>query len=65
MVQRLWRPAQVIELPQGVRHDVRNVTRRAAYSIHVYDPRLEHMTFYQRDAAGTLQPLRTELPREW
>lgn len=65
VLQRLWQPAQVIELPRGIRHDVRNVTARAAYSIHVYDPRLEHMTFYQCDAAGTLQPLRTELPREW
>ena len=65
VLQRTWRPAQVIELPHGVRHDVRNASRRAAYSIHVYDPRLEQMTFYQRDAAGTLQPLRTEQSREW
>jgi len=64
-LRRDWRPGAVIELAHGVRHDVHNIARRVAYSIHVYDPRLAQMTFYERDAAGALSPLRTEQSREW
>jgi predicted metal-dependent enzyme (double-stranded beta helix superfamily) len=64
-LRRAWRTDDVIELPQGVRHDVQNATRQAAYSIHVYDPQLLQMTFYQREVGGMLRPLRTEQSREW
>lgn len=62
---REWTPEQVIVLPVGACHEVRNVGAGVAYSIHVYAPRLEHMTFYDRGAAGELRPLRQELADQW
>jgi predicted metal-dependent enzyme (double-stranded beta helix superfamily) len=62
---RDWRPGAPIELALGTCHEVRNSGLPVAYSIHVYAPRLEHMTFYDRGAAGELRPLRQERSREW
>ncbi|HET6332509.1 MAG TPA: hypothetical protein VFG30_04820 [Polyangiales bacterium] len=63
--QRDWKPGAEIELPRGTYHEVRNRCARVAYSIHVYAPRLEHMTFYDRGAGGELRPVRQEREREW
>jgi predicted metal-dependent enzyme (double-stranded beta helix superfamily) len=63
--RRDWRPGVSIELALGTCHEVRNTGVPVAYSIHVYAPRLEHMTFYDRGAAGELRPLRQERSREW
>jgi hypothetical protein len=63
--RRDWKPGAEIELARGTCHEVRNVEARVAYSIHVYAPRLEHMTFYDRAAGGELRPLRQERSREW
>jgi predicted metal-dependent enzyme (double-stranded beta helix superfamily) len=62
---RDWKPGQPIELALGTCHEVRNAELLVAYSIHVYAPRLEHMTFYDRGAAGELYPVRQERSREW
>jgi predicted metal-dependent enzyme (double-stranded beta helix superfamily) len=62
---RDWKPGAAIELALGTCHEVRNTGLLVAYSIHVYAPRLEHMTFYDRGATGELRPLRQERSREW
>jgi predicted metal-dependent enzyme (double-stranded beta helix superfamily) len=62
---RDWKPGAEIELARGICHEVRNTGVQVAYSIHVYSPRLEQMTFYGRGARGELRPLRQERSREW
>lgn len=63
--QREWTPGRTIELAHGTCHEVRNPTRETTYSIHVYAPRLAHMTFYARAASGALEPLRREAASHW
>ncbi|HKU40664.1 MAG TPA: cysteine dioxygenase family protein [Polyangiales bacterium] len=63
--ERRWRVGDTIELPLGVRHEVQNHAARAAFSLHVYDPRLSHMTFYERGAAGELSVSYIEEARQW
>jgi predicted metal-dependent enzyme (double-stranded beta helix superfamily) len=63
--RRDWKPGAVIELARGICHEVRNISAQVAYSIHVYSPRLEQMTFYDRGARGELRALRQERSREW
>lgn len=63
--ERRWRVGETIELPFGVRHEVQNLASRAAYSLHVYAPRLAHMTFYERNAAGELAVSHIEEARTW
>ncbi len=65
LTERVWTSDRAIELPYGVCHEVRNLGEEVAYSVHVYDPRLDHMTFYDRDAAGALRPLRQEQRQQW
>jgi predicted metal-dependent enzyme (double-stranded beta helix superfamily) len=63
--QRDWRAGQRLELAPGVCHEVRNPGTRIAYSVHVYAPRLECMTFYDRTAEGGMQPVRVEHASRW
>jgi hypothetical protein len=65
--QRDWRAGERIELASGVCHEVRNLdaAARTAYSVHVYAPRLERMTFYDRTAEGGMQPIRVEHAAQW
>jgi predicted metal-dependent enzyme (double-stranded beta helix superfamily) len=62
---RDWLPGAEIDLALGTCHEVRNTAQAVAYSVHVYAPRLERMTFYDRGAAGELRPVRQERSREW
>jgi predicted metal-dependent enzyme (double-stranded beta helix superfamily) len=62
---RDWRPGESIDLARGICHEVRNLAGHTAYSIHVYAPRLERMTFYDRGACGELRPVRQERSIEW
>lgn len=62
---RKWTPSRAVELAHGTCHEVRNLMRDTAYSIHVYAPRLSHMTFFARTASGELEPLRREAASEW
>jgi predicted metal-dependent enzyme (double-stranded beta helix superfamily) len=62
---RDWNPEQSIELARGICHEVRNLGPHTAYSVHVYAPRLERMTFYDRGARGELRPVRQERSNEW
>jgi predicted metal-dependent enzyme (double-stranded beta helix superfamily) len=63
--KRAWRYGDSIELAVGTCHEVHNLQRQTAYSIHVYEPRLERMTFYDRTLAGDLRPLRQEGASQW
>lgn len=63
--ERRWSPEHCVTLPHGTYHEVRNYDARVAYSIHVYAPRLEVMTFYDRDPSGKLRPMRQEAAIEW
>jgi predicted metal-dependent enzyme (double-stranded beta helix superfamily) len=63
--ERDWQPGAEVELAKGIYHEVRNLGLRTAYSIHVYAPRLEQMTFYARGARGELRALRQEQSVEW
>ena len=65
VTSRTWFPETSIELPFGTLHEVRNLGARDAYSVHVYDPKLEHMTFYERDQAGALRALHREQREVW
>lgn len=62
---RKWTSSRAVELAHGTCHEVRNLGRDTAYSIHVYAPRLAHMTFYARAASGKLEPLRREAASQW
>jgi predicted metal-dependent enzyme (double-stranded beta helix superfamily) len=63
--ERDWRAGERLELAPGVRHEVRNPGATIAYSVHVYAPRLECMTFYARTAEGGMQPIRMEHASQW
>jgi len=63
--ERDWQPGCSIELARGTCHEVRNTGARTAFSLHVYAPRLEQMTFYDRGARGELRPVRKEQSEEW
>jgi len=63
--ERTWRAGQRLELASGVCHEVRNTGTRIAYSVHVYTPRLERMTFYDRTSEGGMQPIRVEQASQW
>jgi hypothetical protein len=62
---RVWMPGDAVELALGTCHEVYNRQRQTAYSLHVYEPRLESMTFYDRNIAGELEPLRQEGTEQW
>ena len=57
--RRLGRGGSVAFGPGHV-HDVVNATARPATSMHVYSPPLSSMTFYDRQADGTVVPARTD-----
>jgi hypothetical protein len=59
-VERLWRSDATLEIPAFARHEVWNASEHTAYSLHVYTPRLQAMTFYERLASGELRVLRRE-----
>lgn len=63
--ERIWQPGRPVQLPFGVRHEVQNRSTEVAYSVHLYDPRLERMTFYERTEGGELHAIRREEAREW
>jgi predicted metal-dependent enzyme (double-stranded beta helix superfamily) len=63
--RREWCAGQRLELASGVCHEVRNADPRVAYTVHVYTPRLERMTFYDRTAEGGMQPVRVEHANQW
>ena len=65
ITSRTWSPGEAIALPFGTFHEVRNLGPCDAYSVHVYDPKLDHMTFYERDSAGELRPLHREQREAW
>jgi len=68
---RVRRPGQQIRsvvqvgesvwVPPRVVHDVTNIRRTPAVSIHAYSPPLQEMTFYRAGATG-LTPLRRQVP---
>jgi hypothetical protein len=60
-----WHPGESIVIARGLCHEVRNTSERTAYSVHVYAPRLERMTFYDRGACGELRPVRQERSTQW
>ena len=55
-----WRRGSVFHFGRDHVHDLRNLSRHPATSIHVYSPPLSTMTFYGRDAAERLIPTRIE-----
>jgi hypothetical protein len=44
----------------GAVHDLVNPAPTPALSVHVYAPRLTHMTYYDHRPSGFLRPLRTQ-----
>jgi hypothetical protein len=64
-LERTWTAGARVALPRGVCHEVTNLGPIVAYSIHVYDPGLDHMTFYDRAGSGRLLPLRREGANQW
>jgi predicted metal-dependent enzyme (double-stranded beta helix superfamily) len=62
---RDWQPGRAIELARGICHEVRNRGVHTAFSVHVYAPRLDQMTFYDRGARGELRAVRQEQTRQW
>jgi predicted metal-dependent enzyme (double-stranded beta helix superfamily) len=63
--ERDWRAGQRLELASGLCHEVRNAGTQIAYSVHVYAPRLERMTFYDRTVEGGIRPIRVEHASQW
>lgn len=59
--RRNWTPEHVIEVAGGECHEVRNLSNATAVSVHVYQSKLESMTFYHRTHAGNLAPSRADL----
>jgi hypothetical protein len=60
-----WQPGAIIELAARTCHEVHNVSDHMAYSLHVYSPRLDSMTYYGRTADGRIHPLRSEAAHQW
>ncbi len=54
-----------IFLPHDHVHEVSNRGTKAAFSVHVYRPRLNTMTFFDHDGAEGLQPSRVEHVNDW
>jgi len=55
-VTRYWREGQVLVLPKGYVHKFEDASQGdEACSLHLYEPPLTHMTFYQ-DNNGILVP---------
>lgn len=52
-------PGTTTWVAPGVIHDVRAVGQQPAVSVHAYSPPLTRMTYYARDAEGTLRAVRT------
>lgn len=63
--RRDWLPLECVELAVGVCHEVHNPAATRALSLHVYAPRLERMTFYERTESGVLRPTRIEGAEQW
>jgi hypothetical protein len=62
---RSWRAGSVIEIAPYACHEVWNASVHTAYSVHVYTPRLDDMTFYTRTRTGELRVLHKEQAAQW
>jgi predicted metal-dependent enzyme (double-stranded beta helix superfamily) len=63
--ERCWQPGEPMQLERGICHEVRNHGSEIALSVHVYEPRLERMTFYDRTSHGDVRPVRVEVSEQW
>jgi predicted metal-dependent enzyme (double-stranded beta helix superfamily) len=59
-VERIWQSGAIIRVDPHACHEVRNLTDNTVYSLHVYQPRLQSMTYYERTEAGELRAVRSE-----
>ncbi|HEY2736097.1 MAG TPA: cysteine dioxygenase family protein [Polyangiales bacterium] len=64
-IEQAWKPGAIIELAVPTCHAVHNLEPRVSYSIHVYAPRLDSMTFYEQNAEGGIERVRQEARSEW
>ncbi|MET0388232.1 MAG: cysteine dioxygenase family protein [Polyangiales bacterium] len=64
-VERIWRSHARLEIPTYARHEVWNASEHTAYSLHVYTPHLDSMTYYERTASGELRALHREEADQW
>lgn len=62
---RRWRPDAVTVFGPDHLHEVRNDGDRAAYSLHLYAPGLDSMTYFVPGAYGRVRPAQTETRRHW
>jgi hypothetical protein len=64
-LERAWQTGGVIEIASDACHEVWNASTQTVYSLHVYEPKLASMTFYERTAAGGVRALRDERAEQW
>jgi predicted metal-dependent enzyme (double-stranded beta helix superfamily) len=58
--ERAWRSGAIVRVDPHACHEVSNISDSTAYSLHVYQPRLRSMTYYERTASGELRPVHSE-----